>query len=105
MYSSPTAPLAPSIDKSNPNGITSTVNPPLLEENVPSSPPVPRASILQVSKAVFWAFLGIRKRQDYAQDAAQITPLQVIIVGILGAALFVGILLLVVRWVIASHTS
>ncbi|WP_369125002.1 DUF2970 domain-containing protein, partial [Pseudomonas sp. AB12(2023)] len=33
-----------------------------------------QASLLATMKAVFWSFLGIRKRSDYEQDAAQLNP-------------------------------
>lgn len=46
--------------------------------------------------AVFWSFFGIRKRRDYDADATSLRPAQVIIAGLAGAAVFVGIMLLVV---------
>ncbi len=49
--------------------------------------------------AVFWGFFGVRKQRDYATDAAQLTPAQVIIAGLIGAALFVGMILLLVKLV------
>lgn len=51
---------------------------------------------LKVALAVFWSFLGIRKRRDYDADAQQLTPAQVIIAGLIGAAVFVGTMMLVV---------
>lgn len=63
-------------------------------------PDSPRpASPLAVARAVFWSFLGIRRRQDYQRDAVQITPLQVVIGGLVGALLFVLTLLGVV-WLV-----
>ena len=58
------------------------------------------ASLLQVAKAVFWSFLGIRKRRDYETDSVELKPRQVIIAGLIGAALFVSGLILLVRFVI-----
>jgi hypothetical protein len=57
------------------------------------------ASPLAVAKAVFWSFLGIRRRQDYQRDAVQITPFQVVIGGLVGALLFILTLLGVV-WLV-----
>lgn len=51
--------------------------------------------------AVFWGFFGIRKRQDYDSDAAHLSPVQVIIAGLIGAALFVGMILLLVNLVVS----
>lgn len=58
-----------------------------------------RAGPLQVAKAVFWSFFGVRRSTDHDADAANITPVQVIVAGIIGAALFVFVLIMVVRWV------
>ena len=58
------------------------------------------ASVVQVAKAVFWSFLGIRRRKEHEADAVRISPAQVVIAGLIGAALFVLILVLVVRFVI-----
>jgi DUF2970 family protein len=55
---------------------------------------------LAVAKAVFWSFFGIRRKQDYETDAARLTPVQVVIAGIVGAVLLVGSLILLVRFII-----
>ncbi len=60
---------------------------------------VPRkATLLQVVRMVFSAFLGIRKRTEH--EKIVVSPVQVIIVGIMAAALFVGTVVTVVRLVI-----
>ena len=61
-----------------------------------------QASLLQVAKAVFWSFLGIRKRRDYETDSVELKPKQVIIAGLIGAAILVLSLLLLVRFVIGK---
>jgi preprotein translocase subunit Sec61beta len=61
-----------------------------------------KASVLQVAKAVFWSFFGIRRKQDYEADAVRLTPVQVVVAGLIGAALLVVSLLLLVRFII-SH--
>lgn len=53
-------------------------------------------------KAVFWSFFGVRKRQDYEKDAAQLNPVHVIIAGLIGAALFIAVLIFIVRMVVAK---
>ena len=58
-----------------------------------------RASLADVAKAVFWSFFGVRKKKDYDSDSASISPVQVVVAGIAGAALFVLMLLLVVKLV------
>jgi hypothetical protein len=63
-----------------------------------NSEPTP-ASPLQVVRAVFSAFFGVRRRGDH--DAVKLSPVQVIVAGIIGAALFVGSLLLLVNFVLS----
>jgi hypothetical protein len=58
-----------------------------------------KATPLQVVKAVLSAFIGIRKRAAHEHDAVTITPVQVIVTGIIAAAVFVLSLVLLVRWI------
>lgn len=58
-----------------------------------------KGTFLQAMKAVSWAFFGIRKNTDHDHDAATLTMGQVIIAGIVGAALFVLGVVLVVKLV------
>ena len=55
--------------------------------------------------AVVWSFLGIRRRSDYAKDLQQLNPIHVVVAGIIGAALFVLVLVLLVRWVVTSGVA
>jgi hypothetical protein len=64
----------------------------------PQHPPR-KASALQVAKAVFWSFLGIRRRAAHEEDAVTIKPVQVIIAGILGAVILVLSLLALVTFI------
>jgi hypothetical protein len=59
------------------------------------------ASPLQVAKAVFWSFLGVRKRAAHAADVTQLKPAQVIVAGLIGAAIFVLSLVLLVKFIIS----
>ena len=68
--------------------------------SMPEPPEPKRATLLQVAKAVASGFFGVRRRADH--DAAKITPVQVIIVGVIGAALFVLTLLLLVRVILSQ---
>jgi Protein of unknown function (DUF2970) len=61
-----------------------------------------KAGPLQVAKAVFWSFFGIRRRAEHEADVGRLTPVQVIIAGLIGAALFVTTLVLIVRFVISQ---
>ncbi len=48
-------------------------------------------------KAVFWSFLGVRKRADYEADARGLKPQHVIAAGLVSAALFVLLLFAIVK--------
>jgi Protein of unknown function (DUF2970) len=56
-----------------------------------------KAGVLQVARAVFWSFLGIRKSRDHDRDAVSITPLQIVVAGVIGAAILVFCLIMLVR--------
>lgn len=58
-----------------------------------------KATPLQVAKAVASAFIGIRRRASHERDVVTITPLQAIIAGVIGAAIFVASLVVLVRFV------
>jgi len=48
-------------------------------------------------RAVAWAFFGIRKRRSFDRDV-HLNPVHVILVGLLLAALFVGLLVMIARF-------
>ena len=60
-----------------------------------------KASPLTVAKAVFWSFLGIRRKKDYETDSVRLTPVQVIVAGLVGAALLVTGLILLVKFIVS----
>lgn len=63
---------------------------------------IPRkASFGATVKAVLWAFFGVRKKRDYEKDAAHLNPVHVIIAAIIGAVIFIGGLIAIVRIVVA----
>lgn len=68
----------------------------------PEKPAPRKASFGATVKAVFWSFFGVRKRSDYEKDAQQLNPVHVIIAGLVGAALFVIMLILIVNIVVAG---
>lgn len=67
--------------------------------------PAKTAGFVAVAKTVCWSFFGVRKRSDHEADAVTFTPARIVIAGIVGGALFVFILITVVRVIIASHGS
>ena len=71
------------------------------------TPPVTRrrGSFVQTMKAVGWSFFGVRKGADYEKDLNQLNPVHVVIAAVIGAALFIIVLLLLVNWVLASGAA
>ncbi|MGE5600676.1 MAG: DUF2970 domain-containing protein [Pseudomonadota bacterium] len=66
-------------------------------------PPSPRpATLWQVIEAVFWSFLGVRKGKAMQRDAVTIRPHQLILVGVVIAAILVATLLILVRVITRS---
>jgi hypothetical protein len=64
-----------------------------------------KGSFFQTIRAVGWSFFGVRRSADYERDVNQLNPVHVIIAGLIGAALFVGALVLLVRWVVGSGVA
>ena len=56
-------------------------------------------SILNAFRAVFWSFLGVRKRSDYQSDTQKLKPQHVIAAGLIAAAAFVLLLFFIVKLV------
>lgn len=56
-----------------------------------------KATLLQVLRMVLSAFIGIRKRGEH--EKIEVTPVQVILVGILAGAVFVGTIVSVVQFI------
>lgn len=61
-----------------------------------------KASFSATVKAVFWSFFGVRKKSDYEKDTQQLNPVHVVIAGLLGAAIFIGTLILIVKSVVGK---
>ncbi|MDH3210183.1 MAG: DUF2970 domain-containing protein [Burkholderiaceae bacterium] len=64
-----------------------------------------KGSLLQTMRAVAWSFFGVRRSADYDKDVHQLNPVHVVIAGVVGAVLFVLLLLMLVNWVIDSGVA
>jgi hypothetical protein len=60
------------------------------------------SSFMQSMKAVMWGFLGVRKKAGLQEDVASLSFVHIIIAGVVGALVFMAILLLIVKAVV-SH--
>lgn len=80
--------------------VSSDIRPPPPPTSGPpadAAPPARRATLRELLSAVFWSFFGVRKGEAMRRDAVTIKPHQVIIVGILCAAVLVATLVITVR--------
>ncbi|MEQ1682378.1 MAG: DUF2970 domain-containing protein [Burkholderiaceae bacterium] len=64
-----------------------------------------KGSFLQTMRAVGWSFFGVRKSSDYEKDVSQLNPVHVVIAGVIGAVIFITLLLLLVNWVLATGVA
>lgn len=52
--------------------------------------------------AIAWSFIGLRRKSDFDQDAAgAMNPVYVILAALIGTAVFIGGLILAVRFALA----
>ncbi len=68
----------------------------------PNEAPKRKASFRASMKAVFWSFFGVRKRRDYEDDAVNLNPFHVIVAALLGLAIFIGVLLFLVKLAVSQ---
>lgn len=64
-----------------------------------------KPSFLQAVVAVLWSFFGVRQRAAHERDLAALKPLHIIVTGVLIAALFIGVLLVLVRVAIDQFSA
>lgn len=80
--------------------------------SLPPSAPEPaskayrrKASFLQTMRAVAWSFLGIRRSSGLEEDVRKLNPIHVIVAGVLGAVIFIVLLVVLVHWVVGSGAA
>ena len=61
-----------------------------------------KSSFMQSMKAVMWGFLGVRKKSGLQEDVASLSFVHIIIAGVVGALIFMGALLLIVKAVVSN---
>jgi len=64
-----------------------------------------KSSLGRTMLAVFWSFFGVRKSRDLARDVGELNPLHIVIAGVIAAAIFVGVLVVLVQWIIGSGVA
>lgn len=69
------------------------------------SVPESKATLGETLRAVAWSFFGIRRSADYERDVQRLNPVHVVIAGVFGATVFIGLLVVLVRWVVGSGVA
>jgi Protein of unknown function (DUF2970) len=65
----------------------------------------PSGRFLQTIGAVAWSFFGVRRAADYERDVQRLNPVHVVIAGVIGAAIFIAVLVILVKWVVGSGVA
>ena len=60
-----------------------------------------KSSLLRAFVMVAWSFFGIRKGTEHQRDLSMVTPVQLVIVGVVSGLMFVMSLALVVSLVLS----
>jgi len=53
-------------------------------------------------KAVIWSFFGLRRKSDFETDSVKLNPVHIIIAALLGVAVFIGLLITIVKLVVSK---
>ena len=64
-----------------------------------------KGSFGQTMRAVAWSFFGVRKSADYERDVSNLNPVHVVIAGVIGAIVFIAVLVTLVSWVLSSGVA
>jgi Protein of unknown function (DUF2970) len=51
-------------------------------------------------KAVAWSFVGLRSRGAFEEDVKNLSPIHIVVVGLIGVVVFVTALVLLVNWIV-----
>lgn len=66
------------------------------------SPVKRKGSFWRTVKLVLWSFVGLRARDESEIDVEQLNPVHIIVMALLGAAVFVGALIALATWVVSG---
>jgi hypothetical protein len=64
-----------------------------------------KGSFWQTMRAVAWSFFGVRKSGEFEKDVTQLNPVHLVVAGVVAAAVFIAVLVLLVNWVLASGVA
>jgi hypothetical protein len=61
-----------------------------------------KPGFLYSMKAVLWSFVGLRRKRDFDEDQQGLNPLHIILAALLAVAVFIGLLISIVKLVVAK---
>ncbi|MFS2006669.1 DUF2970 domain-containing protein [Duganella sp. CT11-25] len=64
--------------------------------------PQQQAFFMYSMKAVIWSFFGLRRKSDFDTDSVKLNPLHIVIAALLGVAVFIGLLITIVKLVVSK---
>jgi hypothetical protein len=67
-----------------------------------SKEPKKHRSFGETMIAIAWSFIGLRRKSDFEHDAHHLNPVHVIIAALIGVLLFIGVLVMVVRYAVGK---
>lgn len=63
------------------------------------------ATFGRIVRTVLFAFFGVRKREAHEQQTVRLSPVQIIVAGLVGGAVFVVSLVLLAKFVVSRAMS
>ena len=61
-----------------------------------------KPSLLNVARTVVWSFFGVRRREAHETETVHLSPVQILVAGVIGAAAFVLVLVALVRIIVRN---
>ncbi len=61
-----------------------------------------KPSLLSIARTIFWSFLGIRRRAAHESETVRLSPVQILVAGVVSAVILVVILVALVKFIVAS---
>jgi hypothetical protein len=66
---------------------------------------VRKHTLVQTFRTVAWSFFGVRKAADHESDFSELSPVHVVVAGVIGALVLVLVLASLVNWVLSSGVA
>jgi hypothetical protein len=61
-----------------------------------------KPSLLTVAKTIIWSFFGVRRRAAHDSETVHLSLVQILVAGIVGAAVLVLVLVALVKIIVAN---